>query len=462
LPPGDGVALGGVTRERGERSSFALRYPAQYIAVAFVGASLVGAVVLSIPVATEGPGGANPLTALFTATSAVCVTGLAVVDTPGYWSTFGEWVILLLIQVGGLGIMTLSSLIVLIVGRRLHLRQRLVAVAETGTPDLGDLRRLLIGVIKLSFGVEAVVAVTLSLRLWLSHGEPVRRAGYLGLFHAVSAFNNAGFSLFADNLVGFRNDPFLLMVVALAVVVGGLGFPVWVQIARHPRSPKKWNLHAKLTVAVTLLLVFAGWALLAWFEWTNRETLGPLSIADSLVNALFHSVMPRTAGFNSLDVAGLRDPSLLVTEILMFIGGGSASTAGGIKVSTFGLLGWVMWAELRGDPDVVVFGRRVPGPSHRHAVTVALLALGTLMVATIGLLATSGLARADVFFEAVSALGTVGLSTGVTPLLPAAGRLIVIALMILGRVGPPTVFAALVLRDRRRLYRPAEERPIIG
>jgi trk system potassium uptake protein TrkH len=413
-------------------------------------------------VATEAPGGASVLTALFTATSAVCVTGLAVVDTPGHWSAFGEWVILLLIQVGGLGIMTLSSLIALIVGRRLRLRQRLVAVAESGTLELGDVRQLLAGVVKLSFGVEAVVAAALALRFWLNHGEPLRRAGYLGLFHAVSAFNNAGFALFSDNLVGLRRDPFVLIVIGLAIVVGGLGYPVWVQIARHPRRPRRWNLHAKLTVAVTLFLLIAGWVLLALFEWTNQETLGSLSVVDSLVNALFHSIVPRTAGFNSLDVAALREPSLLVTEILMFIGGGSASTAGGIKVSTFGLLGWVMWSELRGDPDVEAFGRRVPGPAQRQAVTVVLLALGTVMVATMLLLATSDLPRADVFFEAVSALATVGLSTGTTPLLPAVGQLLVVALMILGRVGPPTVFAALVLRERRRLYRHAEERPLIG
>jgi trk system potassium uptake protein TrkH len=415
-----------------------------------------------MPAATAGPGGATFLTALFTATSAVCVTGLAVVDTPGHWSALGESIIMLLIQAGGLGIMTLSSLIALIVGRRLRLRQRLVAVAESGTLNLGDLRQLLAGVVKLSFGVEAVVAVVLTLRFWLSHGEPFRRAAYLGLFHAVSAFNNAGFALFSDNLVGFRQDPLLLMIVGAAIVVGGLGFPVWVQIARHPRSPRRWNLHAKLTVAVTMFLLLAGWALLALFEWTNQATLGSLSVADSLSNALFHSIVPRTAGFNSLDIAALREPSRLVTEILMFIGGGSASTAGGIKVSTFGLLGWVLWAELRGDPDVVIFERRVPSAAYRHAMTVVLLALGTVMVATMALLAASDLPRADLLFEAVSALATVGLSANITPLLPAAGQVILIVLMILGRVGPPTVFAALVLRDRRRLYRHAEERPLIG
>ncbi len=440
----------------------ALRHPAQYIVVAFLGASLFGAMLLSIPAASHGPGGTSVLTALFTATSAVCVTGLVVVDTAAHWTPLGEWMILALIQVGGFGIMTLSSLIVFVVARRMGLRHRLIAAAETGSINLGDIRQLLIGVARLSLGVEAVVAIALSLRFWISHGEPLGRAAHLGVFHAVSAFNNAGFSLFSDNLMGFDGDAFVLLLVAATVVTGGLGFPVWVQIARHPRLPRRWNLHAKLTVVTTAVLIAVGWGLLAWFEWTNPDTLGPMSAPDSFVNALFHSVMPRTAGFNSIDIASMREPSRLLTEILMFIGGGSASTAGGIKVTTFALLGWVMWAEVRGDPDVVVFERRIPGEAQRQAVTVALLAIGTVMAATMALLATTTLPRVDLLFEAVSALGTVGLSSGATPLLSGPSQLIVITLMILGRVGPPTLFAALVLRERERLYRHADERPIIG
>ncbi|HEX2046940.1 MAG TPA: potassium transporter TrkG [Acidimicrobiales bacterium] len=448
---------------RGPRKSvLALGHPAQYVAVAFVAASLLGAALLSIPAASEGPGRASIVTALFTSTSAVCVTGLTVVDTPGYWSAFGESIILGLIQIGGLGIMTLTSLIVVVVARRLGLRQRLIAAAETGSVALGDVRGVLVGVVRLSFTVEAAVTLALMLRFWLSHDEPLRRAAYLGLFHSVSAFNNAGFSLFSDNLVGLNRDPFMLLVVAATVVVGGLGLPVWVQVARNPRRPRRWSLHAKLTVATTALLLVAGWGLLAWFEWTNPETLGALSTPDSIVNALFHSVVPRTAGFNSIDVGAMREPSHLVTEALMFIGGGSASTAGGIKVTTFALLGWVMWAELRGDPDVVVFERRVPNEAQRQALTVALLAIGIVVVATMALLATSDLSRSGLFFETVSALGTVGMSTGITHLLPTGSQLILVALMIIGRVGPPTLFAALVLRERDRLYRNPEERPIIG
>jgi len=439
-----------------------LRHPAQYVVTAFVMASLVGTFLLSLPLASSGPGGASLLTALFTATSAVCVTGLVVVDTGSQWTGFGQGVILALIQVGGFGIMTLSSLIAFVLARRLSLRHRLVAASETGSLDLGDVRRLVVGVARLSLGTEAVVATLLFLRFWLEHGEPAGRAAHLGLFHAVSAFNNAGFSLFADNLVGHADDPVLLLVVAAAVVIGGLGYPVWLEVVRRPRRPGRWSLHAKLTVVTTLVLLAGGTALFAWFEWTNPATLGSLSAGDSVTNAFFQSVVPRTAGFNAIDVASLREPSRLLTEVLMFVGGGSASTAGGIKVTTFALLGFVMWAEVRGDPDVVVFHRMVPHAAQRQALTVALLAVGVVVVSAMVLLATSPLPRADLLFEVISALGTVGLSTGVTPMLTPTSQLVVVALMILGRVGPVTLFAALVLRERDRPYRHPQERPIIG
>lgn len=448
-------------RLRGQ-STLALRHPAQYIVAAFVGASLVGAGLLSIPAASDVEGGASFLTAVFTSTSAICVTGLVVVDTAAAWSTLGEWIILLLIQVGGLGIMTLTSVVVFLISHRIGLRQRLMTAAEVGSVNLSDVRTLLLGILKMSLAAEAVVAVALGLRFWLGHGEALGRAAYLGVFHSVSAFNNAGFALFSDSLVGLNDDPFVLIVITLTVIAGGLGFPVWVQVARHPRAPRRWSLHAKLTLVTSAVLVVAGWALFVWFEWTNPATLGPMSSTDSLVNALFQSVTPRTAGFNAIEIEALREPSKLLTEILMFVGGGSGSTAGGIKVTTFAVLGWVMWAEVRGDPDVVVFERQIPGSAQRQALTVALAAIGAIMVGTMVLLATNPLLRADLLFEAISAIGTVGLSTGATPLLTPASQVIVILLMLLGRVGPPTLFAALVLRERERLYRHVEERPLIG
>lgn len=438
------------------------RHPAQYVLAAFVGASLIGAMLLMLPVATHGSGGAPFLAAWFTATSAVCVTGLAVVDTPTYWTTFGEVTIVALIQVGGFGIMTLSSMIILALAGRLGLRHRLLAAAETGAPDLGEIRHLVTGVAKLSLSVEAASAALLTLRFTLSHDEPLGRAAYLGVFHAVSAFNNAGFALFSDNLMSYQHDPFVLLLLAATVIIGGLGYPVWAQIARNPARPRRWSLHAKMTVMTTIILLVVGTAATAWFEWTNPATLGPMSTVDSIVNAAFHSVSSRTAGFNSVDIGALRESSRLLTEVLMFIGGGSGSTAGGIKVTTFAVLGFAMWAEVRGDPDTVAFNRRIPETAIRQALTVALLAIGAIIAATMVLVTTSSLSRADLFFEAVSAFATVGLSVGITPDLPSGSQLVVIGLMVLGRVGPITLFAALVLREHDRLYRLPDERPVIG
>jgi potassium uptake TrkH family protein len=440
----------------------ALRHPAQYIVVTFSVTSFLGTALLMLPVSTRTGESASFTTALFTSTSATCVTGLAVVDTPGYWSSFGLVVILALIQVGGLGIMTLSSLLVIVLSRRLGLRQRVIAAAQTGTIRLGDVRALILGVVKMTIAVEAAVALVLLLRFWLTHGEPFGRSVWLAVFHAVSAFNNAGFALFSDNLVGYQTDPVLLVVIALAIIAGGLGFPVWRQIAAAPRQPRDWDLHAKVTVLATVTLLASGWILFSWFEWTNPATLGSMSTGDSVVNAFFQSVTTRTAGFNAIDIAGLEEPSHLLTTILMFIGGGSGSTAGGIKVTTFALLGWVMWAEVRGERDVDMFNRRVPTDVQRQALTVALMAVGGAVVASMLLLALTPYQLADVVFESVSALGTVGLSTGITGSLPVAAQLVLTVLMFIGRVGPPTLFAALVLRDRERLYRHPEERIIIG
>lgn len=439
-----------------------LRHPAQYVVAAFVAASVLGGLLLRLPVASEPGASTSFVTALFTATSAVCVTGLVVVDTAGHWSTFGEIVILSLIQIGGFGIIALSSLLVAVLARGLGLRHRLIAVAETGAVDMSDVRRLLVRVAKLTLVVEAAGALLLMARFATTHDASIARSVYLGVFHSVSAFNNAGFALFPDSLIGFQRDPFVLLVVCAAVIIGGLGLPVWAQIGRHRLDAHAWSLHAKLTVSTAAALIVAGWALFAWFEWTNPATLGPLSWWDSTMNALFASVTPRTAGFNSVDIAGLREPSRLLTEALMFIGGGSASTAGGIKLTTFAVLGWVMWAEVRGDPDVVVFERRIPQAVQRQALTVALLAVGVVVGATMVLVATSGLPRSDLMFEVISALATVGLSANLTPLLPVTSQLVIIALMIIGRVGPITLFAALVLRQQERLYRHPEERPIIG
>ncbi len=438
------------------------RHPAQLVVVAFAAAVTLGTLLLALPVARAGGGNAPLLVALFTATSAVCVTGLVVVDTPSYWSAFGELVILLLIQVGGFGIMTLASLLALLVSRRLGLSTRLTAQAETRTLGLGDVRRVLRGVALASVLVEGTGALLLFLRLWTSYDEPAGQAAYHGVFHSVSAFNNAGFALYAGNLIPFVGDPVVCLTIAVSVIVGGLGFPVLFELRRTPAKPRLWSLHTKITVGATTVLLVGGSLMVTAIEWSNPATLGSLSPPGKLLAGFFQGVMPRTAGFNSLDYAQMDDATWLVTDVLMFIGGGPASTAGGIKVTTFALLGFVILAEARGAQAVNVAGRRLPASVQREAVAVALLGVATVVVPSFVLLLVTDFALDRVLFEAVSAFATVGLSTGITADLPAAGQLVLVAVMFMGRLGPVTLAAALALRQRPVLYRLPEERPIVG
>jgi potassium uptake TrkH family protein len=439
-----------------------LRHPAQLVAVAFAAAILVGAGLLMLPVATVEPGGASFLTAAFTSTSAVCVTGLIVVDTPVYWSTFGQVVILALIQIGGFGIMTMASLLALIVARRLGLRGRMLAQAETGTLELGEVRRVIVGVAAFSFLFEAVAALVIAVRLAASYDYSAAAATYRGIFHAVSAFNNAGFALWSDSIVGFVTDGWISLAVAFAVIAGGLGFPVWLELRRGLRAPRRWSLHTKLTLGVTGLLLTIGFAAVLGFEWGNDETLGPLTLPGKLLASFFQSVMPRTAGFNSLDYASMEEDTLLVTDALMFMGAGSASTGGGIKVTTVALLMLMVWTEIRGEREVNAFGRRISPAAQRQALSLTLLALLAVALCTLVLVAVSDVSLSSAIFEAASAFGTVGLSTGITAGLPEAGKVALIVLMFLGRIGPHTLGTALVLRERERRYRFAEGRPIIG
>jgi trk system potassium uptake protein TrkH len=437
-------------------------HPAQVIVGGFASVVAVGTVLLMLPLSASGPGGAPVTTALFTSTSVTCVTGLGVVDTATYWSPFGQAVIMVLGQVGGLGILTSASLLLLIVSKRLGLRRMLIAQAETNALQLGEVRTVVRGVLTLSAVVEGLTAVALTLRLWLGHGRSLGEALWQGGFLAVSAFNNVGYALYSDNLVGFADDPLILVPVALAVIAGGLGIPVWLELRRRARTPRRWSLHTKLTLVTSAILLVGGSALITTLEWGNDRTLGTLSPPLRVLNGAFLSVVSRSGGFNTFDIGGLEPESLFGVDVLMFIGGGSGSVAGGIKVTTFALLALVVWAELRGEPDVSAFGRRVPHAAVRQAFAVMALSGALVGTAVLGLTATNDLEFSDIVFEALSAFGTAGLSTGITPLLDAAGRGILIALMFVGRVGPLALGAALVLRGRPRLYDYPEERPLIG
>ena len=437
-------------------------HPTQLVALAFALAIVVGGLLLYLPLSTAGPGNGSFLTAFFTSTSAVCVTGLVVVDTPSYYSHFGQVVILGLIQIGGFGIMTLTSLLALLVARRLGLRSRIVAQTERAGLALGDLRRVILGVAALSFIFEAAAASVIGLRLGLTYDYPLGSAVYQGIFHAVSAFNNAGFALYRDNLIRFVTDGWVSLAVCFAIIAGGLGFPVWFELRRRPLSPRRWSVHTKVTLAMTFALLAFGTIAVLGFEWSNAATLGPLSTPGKLLAAFFQGTVPRTAGFNSVDYADMRQESLLVTDMLMFVGTGSAATGGGIKVTTFAVLALMVYAELRGETTVNAFHRRIPPTAQRQALTVAFVALNAVVVCTLVLMAVSPFPFYRTLFEAISAFGTVGLSTGITPDLPSSGKIVLILLMYLGRVGPQTLGAALVLRERERLFRYPEERPLIG
>ena len=438
------------------------RHPSRPVILGFAAAVAAGTLLLSLGPASAGPGRAPVLTALFTATSAVCVTGLVVVDTGTYWSPFGEGVILALFQLGGFGIMTGATIVALVVFRRLGLRRRMLAQAETRALALGDVRRIVRQVALLTLGFEATAAVVLTTRFVAAYGESLPRALYLGVFHAVSAFNNAGFGLFSDSLVRFATDPWVSGTVIAAVIAGGLGFPVLIELLRERRAPPRWSLHTKITVGGTIFLLAAGTATILLLEWTNPGTFGPLSGPGKLLAGLFQATMPRTAGFNSVDVGQMREATWLATMALMFIGGGSASTAGGIKVSTFFMLAFVIWAELRGGVEVHAFRRRLSPAAQRQALTVALLGVAAVVGGTFALMASNPLRLAPAVFEVISAFATVGLSTGITADVDAFGQLLLVALMFGGRLGPATLGVALVLRERQERYRYPEERPIIG
>lgn len=439
-----------------------VRHPTRFVPIVFLIAILIGTLILALPFARSGPGAAPFITALFTATSAVAVTGLVTVDTATYWSPFGQVVILALFQIGGFGIMTAATLLGLAAGRGFRLSNRLLTQAERSRLETGDT----IGVLKLVFAitliVEASVAIWLTLRLRLAYDQSWGDAAWSGVFHAVSAFNNAGFSIYSDSLMGYQGDGFILIPVMTAVIVAALGFPVMQELRMRARSPRTWSLHTKITLLGTIILLLGGFVAILLAEWGNPNTLGPMGWGDKLLNAAFHSAMPRTAGFNSLDVGAFRIETLSINYLLMFIGGGSAGTAGGIKVTTFFLLGIVVWSEIRGKQDAAIFGRRIGPHVERQALTVVLLAVALIGVGTLILLSITPLPLSDVMFETISAFSTVGLSTGITAELPPAGQMVLIVLMYVGRVGTITVATALALGGKRKSYRYPEETPIVG
>jgi potassium uptake TrkH family protein len=448
--------------DQGQRLVSGLLHPVRLVPLAFLAVIIVGAGMLMLPISRTGDSGDIVTTAFFTAVSSVCVTGLITVDTATYWTPFGHGVILALIQVGGFGIMSLATLLALFVRKTIGLRGQLVAQSETHTLNFGDVKSVLFKVLKIMAVFEACTALVLTARFWIAYDDNPGTALWHGVFHAISAFNNAGFALYSDNLIGFAEDPWIIVPICAAIVAGGLGFPVIIQLFRTGLKFKNWTVHLRLTVYGSLLLLGAGIVLFAAFEWNRPETLGPLSFTGKLLGSLAGGVFPRTAGFNSIDYGVATPETLMVTNILMFIGGGSAGTAGGIKITTFLVLGFAIWNEVRGREQVTIAHRSISSSTQRQALTVALLGVGAVVLGTLLLLMVTDNSLEKVLLETISAFGTVGLSTGITYHLPPTAEWVLMALMFTGRIGSVTVASAIALASRPRLFMLPEERPIIG
>ncbi|CEA09069.1 Ktr system potassium uptake protein B [Arthrobacter saudimassiliensis] len=437
------------------------RSPARLALTVFALVIVLFTALLALPI-SSATGYATPLhDALFTAVSAVCVTGLTVVSTATHWSAFGQVMILVAIQVGGLGILTLASLLALAVNRRLGVRGKLIAQEGMNTGRLGEVGFLLRIVVLTTVSIEAVLALVLAPRFMML-GESPGQAIWHAVFYAVSAFNNAGFTPHSDGLVPYEEDIWILAPLMIGVFAGSLGFPVIMVLLQTRLRPGRWNLHTKLTLLVSGILLIGGTVLWGLLEWANSRTIGELDVGEKLLHSVFASVMTRSGGFNLVDMADLTPGTLLITDMLMFAGGGSASTAGGIKVTTVAVIFLAIVAEARGNSDVRAFSRTIPYGAMRVAISVVVLGATLVAVSTLALLVITGETLQPVLFEVISAFATVGLSIGLSPTLPPEGKYVLSALMFAGRVGTITLAAALAVRQSNTLYHFPEERPIIG
>ncbi|MBX3030165.1 MAG: Trk family potassium uptake protein [Chloroflexi bacterium] len=439
--------------------------PGRLLIIAFLVLIAIGTVLLALPISARDGEWTPLLDAWFTATSAVCVTGLVVVVTADHWSGFGQVVLLLLVQLGGFGIMTGSTLVLMLLGRgrRIGLHDRLVAQQTTGELRLGGVLGVVRMVALFTLAAEAIGAVALTVGFLASgQADGPFEAVWWGVFHAVSALNNAGFDLIgAESLAPFQGDWLVLGPIAVLIVIGSLGFAVVADVA----SRRRWwrlSVESKLVLLTTAVIIGLGTLAFIGLEWDSPRTLGALPVEERPSAALFEVIALRTAGFSTLPTAALLQVTLFVLMAMMFIGGASGSTAGGIKVNTFSLLLAAIVSTVRGDPAASAFGRRFSQDLVNRAMAVALLSLAFLFLTALALNVATPLPFVNVLFETISALGTVGADSGVTPTLDPAGRVIVIAAMFIGRLGPLTLVLVLAARARPVAYRHAEESIRIG
>ena len=440
----------------------AILHPVRLLPMSFLALIFVGTVVLLLPFARSGEGSASLPDAIFTSTSAVTVTGLASVDTSTYWTPAGQAAILILAEIGGLGIVALATVLGLFIGGRLGIRTSLVAQADMHVVSLGEVRPLFRRVTVTMLFFQAIIAAVLTVKYRVDYHPDWGTALWHGVFDSVMSFNNAGFSLNSDSIVRYAGDATVILALSVGVFVGAMGFPVLAELFQGWRRPSQWTIHTRLTVWGSIFLFVVAAMLFLIYEWGNGATIGALSWPDKLVSGVEASTMTRSGGLNSFDWGSVKPESLNIATVLMFIGGGSASTAGGIKITTFLLLGFVILAELRGDPDVTIGRRSISAAVIRTALSIALIAVMLVIGSTFIVMSMTDFAFDVVLFECASAFGTVGLSTGITPQLPVDAQMTISVLMFIGRVGTIAAASAFVLRRRTTRYHLPEEQPIIG
>lgn len=439
--------------------------PARISITAFLLVIVISTVLLSLPVSNKSGHAPELARTVFTATSAVTVTGLTAVSTAAQWSVFGQLVILLSIQIGGLGTLTMTSLLAMALGRKLGLRTKFLAqegLSINGKQGrLGEVAQLLRTVVLTSAGIEASIALVLAPRFMLL-GESLPRAVWHGIFYAVSSFNNAGFTPHTDGLVPYGNDWWLLMPLCVGVFAGSLGFPVVLVLRVTGWRMRRWNLNTRITVIGSVILLVVGAVLWGAAEWNNRDTIGGETVMEKILHSVFASVMTRSGGFNLVDMDQLNPITKLITDMLMFVGGGSASTAGGVKITTMAVIFLAILAEARGDQHVIAFYRTIPDSVLRIAISVVMLSATCVVAGTAAIMMVSHATLETILFEVISAYATCGLSDGLSNALPPTGLYILSVLMFIGRLGTVTVATGLALRSRSRLYKYPEERPLIG
>ena len=438
---------------------------ARIIALMFACLILLGTCLLALPAASRSGVSCGFRPALFTATSASCVTGLVLYDTWSQWSGFGQIVIISLIQIGGLGFMSAATLVVFALRKRIGLKQRMVMAQSLSVEDMDGIVRLQKTVLKGSFTVEGIGALILFLRFLPEYGWST--ALKWGVFHSISAFCNAGFDIFGcitpgASLMEFQSDPVVLLTLGALVAVGGLGFLVWQDIAEH-RHFHRFSVYTRLVLLTSIGLTLAGWVLICLLEWNNPGTLGSMSFGDKLLNGLFQSVTLRTAGFAAVDQALLTEGGKAVSMVIMLVGGSSGSTAGGLKTVTFIVLLLFLWSRARSRGSVCVFKRTIPQGQVLDAMTIAFIMIVLAVLGGICISATSPVTFTDALYESVSALATVGLTAGATGQLSVPAQLLMIVYMYFGRVGVLTISMGFLTGDRaEERFRYAQTNLLIG